>query len=95
MSRYIVISTHEPEGGARGGVPTGMEKSFPQLDERAEVNDLLPDSPAGVSIATSAINSLQGDAHEHVERTPPQTEGGGVLPSQSCPNGPYRGSLSN
>jgi hypothetical protein len=59
-----------------------MEKSSPQLDERAEVNDLLPDSPAGATIATSAINSLQGDAHEHVERTPPQTEGGGVPPSQ-------------
>jgi hypothetical protein len=74
------MSSHTPEGSVRAGSPTGMESS-PQLDERAEVNDLLPDSPAGAPVATSAINSLQGDV-EHVERTPPQIEGGGVPPSQ-------------
>jgi hypothetical protein len=87
MLRYFVMSSHTPEGGASAGAaaPTGMENS-PPLDERAEVRDLLPDSPAGAFIATSADIPLQGDAHEHVERTPPQTEGGGVPPSQFCPN---------
>jgi hypothetical protein len=84
MSRYFVMSSRTPEGDARAGTPTGVESS-PPLDERAEVRDLLPDSPAGAFIATSADIPLQGDAHEHVERTPPQSEGGGVPPSQQQP----------
>jgi hypothetical protein len=74
------MSLRTPEGDACAGTPTGVESS-PPLDERAEVGDQLPDSPAGAFIATSADIPLQGDAHEHVERTPPQSEGGGVPPS--------------
>jgi hypothetical protein len=46
----------------RAGSPTGMESS-PQLDERAEVRDLLPDSPAGAFTATSATIPLQSDVY--------------------------------
>jgi hypothetical protein len=81
MSRYFVMSSRTPEGDARAGTPTGVGSS-PPLEERAEVRDLLPDSPAGAFIATSADIPLQGDAHEHVEWTPPLSEGGGVPPSQ-------------
>jgi hypothetical protein len=72
MSRYFVMSSRTPEGDARVGTPTGVYSS-PPLDERAEVRDLPPDSPAVAFIATSADIPLQGDAHEHVERTPPQS----------------------
>jgi hypothetical protein len=57
-------------------------ESSPPLDERAEVRDLLPASPADAFIATSATIPLQGDAYEHVERAPPLGEGGGTPPSQ-------------
>jgi hypothetical protein len=64
------MSTHASKDGARAGAPTGTESSTP-LDERAEVRDLLPASPADTFTATSAINSLQGDAYEHVEQGAP------------------------
>jgi hypothetical protein len=69
MSRYFVMSSRTPGGDARAGTPTGVENS-PPLDERAEVGDLLPDSPAGAFIATSADIPLQGDAHEHSSGRP-------------------------
>jgi hypothetical protein len=57
-------------------------ESFPPPEERVVgLVDLLPASPADATIATSANIPLQGDAHEHVERTPPLDEGGGVPPS--------------
>jgi hypothetical protein len=81
MSRYFAMSTHTSEDGARARAPTGIESS-PPLDERAEVRDLLPDSLADAINATSANFPLQGDAYEHVERTSPLSEGGGVPPAQ-------------
>ncbi len=77
MSRHFAMSSRTPEGDARAGTPTGVGSS-PPLDERAEVRYLLPDSPADAINATFANNSLQGDAYEHVERTPPLGEGEGV-----------------
>jgi hypothetical protein len=75
------MSSRTPGGDARAGTPTGVGNS-PPLDERAEVIDLLPDSPAGAFTATSATIPLQGDVYEHVEWTPPLDEGAGVTPSQ-------------
>jgi hypothetical protein len=77
MLKHFAMFSRTPEGDARAGTPTGVGNS-PPLDERAEVRDLLPDSLADAINATSAINSLQGDVYERVERTPPLGEGGGV-----------------
>jgi hypothetical protein len=77
MSKQFAMFSRTPEGDARAGTPTGVGNS-PPLGERAEVKDLLPDSPADAINATSAINSLQGDVYERVERTHPLGQGGGV-----------------
>jgi hypothetical protein len=81
MSRHFAMSSRTPDSDARAGTPTGAENS-PSLDERADIRNLLPVSPADAINATSTINSLQGDVYEHVERTPPLGEGGNVPPFQ-------------